>query len=1201
MGSSRILCAVLLSILLCICNVIGQLTPRQRAEAVVADMSLDEKILFVHGTDRTSPYIGNIFGNVRLNLSSINLLDGPQGVGNGVRSITAFPSALNVASTFDTDLMYRFAEAMAIEHKIKGTNVLLGPMVNIARVPTGGRNFESFGEDPYLASILTSASVRGIQSQPMIACVKHFANNNQEYHRTTQSSNVDERTQWEIYYPAFQAGVEAGTGSVMCSYNKVNNDWACENQLIIDRDLKGRMGFKGFVVSDWRASFGTVKGANAGLDMQMPNSDKFGSALISAVNGTGQVPLSRVDDMVARILAAMYAAGQLDYPRPTGSLTAIAQSPAHNNLARTLAEASCVLLKNDGGILPLSSTMRRIAVFGDAASRTVVSVGGGSGNVIMPYNVAPLAGIRNKVTTATNVTYTTTADVGNTTLLLASSADVAIVFVSTNAAEGVDRSDLSFSPAQENMIKAVAAVQPNTIVVMQCPGAVVLPWANQVRAVISAFLLGQENGNAIANVLFGLVNPSGRLAVTFPLNENQTPIANSPSQYPGVSDQVTYSEGLLVGYRWYDAMGQTPSFPFGHGLSYTQFEYSNIVVVINPSPLQIQVSVQIHNLGPRSGAEVAQLYLTYPDTAGEPPKSLRGVKKVTLSPGATAIVSFDVLKERDLSIWDAINTHDWLLIKGEYAFHIGASSRDLRLHRSFSLDGSDFPTPSPTLSFYIVQQKAYALGISRVIDGGTSTGTVAVLANINNVKGRVWKLTSAGELRSVYDDGMCLDIKGGVTNGALVGLWTCTGNPNQKWNVSSSEWGTIKPAGYSDLCLDSKSAGTAEGTQLDIWTCSNLPHQIWNLMSLASAGPVTASATTTTFTAASTTAPTSSTTATAAGASTITSATQTTVGTSSATLSSSASSSASTAALSSTVSSSSRTTSTSTSSRLSTSSVSSSSTRSGTTSSSSLTSLATTSARHDTSSSSRPSTSATSTATSSIAGSSSLLTSTSTSLDTSTSTRSSSSTSTSASPASPSSSFTSIATSRASSSLSTTTTMSTPSTAFTTTSISTTSTLSSMPAVSLDSATTSLTSTSSVSTTYPSSSTLSSLTTTSTASPSTTAVSSASTSMSSSSGSSASSSTPTTSSVNNASTTTTSTSGVTTRASSTTLSSSTSNSILSTSLMSSTTSGNATTSQATTSSSRGTTTNIVSGAPAVYGWSSGTTLTLVLVCIILVQ
>lgn len=643
-------------------------------------MSLDDKLTMVRGW--TGDYAGTIIANSTLNIPALHLQDGPQGVGDGAKNVTAWPSALTVVATWDLDLMYQFGAAMGAEQRLKGSNIMLGPMINIARIPTGGRNFESFGEDPYLTSQMVAQSVTGIQSNHIMACAKHYVDNNQEFNRTTVSENVPQRAQWEIYYPGFKAAVDAGVVSIMCSYNRINNTYACENNQTLNTDLKTRMGYQYFVMSDWGATHSTVQAANSGLDMQMPDDSFFGEPLAEAI-AAGNVTVERLDDMVTRILLSMYTVGIFDYPE-TGNLSTPAMSVDHNILARQLAEAANVLVKNDNGFLPVdTSKVTTIAVIGDDASTNAIAVGCGSGNVVLPYLVSPLQGIQNVLAELgidnVQVTYAPSEPLDQA-VSAAQSADIAIVFVGTYSCEGSDRANLSLPNGQDDLVSSVAQAQPNTAVVVNTPGAILMPWLDQVQSVLVTFLPGQEDGNAAAAALFGQVNPSGKLPVTFPASDDQVP-ANTTTQYPGIDNEANYSEGILVGYRWYDALGLEPLFPFGHGLSYTTFNYSNLVITSNPSG-SVLVLASVTNNGTVEGAEVVQFYLGFPSSAGEPPKVLRGFQKVLLAPGQTIVVGFE-LNSQDRAIWD-VTQNDWSVISGTFDVYVGSSSRDIRLAGQFN-------------------------------------------------------------------------------------------------------------------------------------------------------------------------------------------------------------------------------------------------------------------------------------------------------------------------------------------------------------------------------------------------------------------------------------------------------------------------------------------------------------------------------------
>ena len=509
-----------------------------------------------------------------------------------------------------------------------------------------------------------------------MATAKHYVNNEQESNRTEVSANLDERTAWELYYQPFIAAIEAGVGSMMCSYNKIGDIWACENNNTLNKALKERMGFTGFVMSDWGAVHSTEDSANHGLDMEMPDDKYFGDALKKAVQ-TGAVPQSRIDDMVYRILLSMFSVGIFDRPQG-GNFTANVTSDTHYTLARQVGASSAILLKNNWQVLPLDANeITTIAILGDAGDLKPVVGGQGSGQVPVAHIVSPLEGIRARLAnTNIKVVYAPTSPLDQA-VAAAKGADVALVFSGVTSTEGIDRSTLSLPEADNALIQAVAAANPKTAAIITSPGAILLPWSDSVPAIIASLLPGQEFGHAIGDVLFGDVNPSGRLPVTFPNVDNE--VKFTEIQYPGINNEGNYTEGLLIGYRWYDAYNVTPRFAFGHGLSYTTFQYSLVAAT------STTIIAKITNVGSVAGNEVVQLYLSYPQAAQEPPKVLRRIKKVFIQPGQSAEVIF-ILKQQDLQIWDS-NAHDWTVVPGDYKLLVGASSRDIRLTHSFKVNG----------------------------------------------------------------------------------------------------------------------------------------------------------------------------------------------------------------------------------------------------------------------------------------------------------------------------------------------------------------------------------------------------------------------------------------------------------------------------------------------------------------------------------
>lgn len=627
-------------------------------------------------------YTGNIPANERLGIPALNMQDGPQGFRTsqdtgGFGTSTAWPSALTIASSWDPDLVYRWATAMASEFKQKGANMALAPGLGIARVPTAGRNFEYLcGEDPTLGAVLAKSSVKGFQDHGIIANAKHFVNNEIEEKRMTVSANVDERVRFELYYPPFEAAIEAGVASVMCAYNRINDVYACQNNDTLTH-LRKDLGFDGWVVSDWEATKSTSASLHAGMDQEMPFGMFYNAKVLEAKLKSGEISEQEIDLSVTRILSAMTRVGLFD-GRPAGDPQANVTSEEHNALAREIAAKSTVLLTNNG-ILPLSrdSLGECIAVIGDEETVS----GGGSGYVSPPYVVTHQVGLRNALKdTSVQVLYASGKDL-DAAVALAAQCSTALVLVSTNSCEGSDRETLSLGEDQDKLIESVASANARTIVNVITPGAVLMPWSSKASAILVSWMPGQEAGNALADILFGLVNPSARLPVTIPNKDNE--VGFTPEQYPGVGSPMPdaiYSEELLIGYRWYEASNVTPLFAFGHGLSYTSFKYREMEVrreeMSRDDQVRVVVTAIVQNTGDRAGEEVVQLYLRYPEEAGEPPKQLRAFQKIHLEKGESAEVEFR-LTARHMSIWDS-NLHQWREVPGEFTYMIGPSSADIR-------------------------------------------------------------------------------------------------------------------------------------------------------------------------------------------------------------------------------------------------------------------------------------------------------------------------------------------------------------------------------------------------------------------------------------------------------------------------------------------------------------------------------------------
>jgi beta-glucosidase len=651
----------------------------RRARDIVRQMTLDEKIEELHGI-RDETHYRYVPGVPRLGIPPFQITNGPAGAGPGGKQpqakATALPSPIAVAASWDRGVARRYGEIAASEAKDLGNVLLEAPTINIARVPQNGRTFEGYGEDPYLTGQISLNNIVGIQSQGVMANVKHYDANNQETERFTINEEIDERTLREIYLPAFEASVrEAHSASIMCAYPRVNGTFSCENVPLLQDILEREWKFSGFVLSDFGAVHSTVPSAMSGLDLEMPTGKYWGDALKAAVL-SGQVPVSVIDDKLVRRFRTMMEFGVFDHAPVPKAIPAEADGAD----SRELAAQGMVLLKNERGILPLSPKgLKSIALIGPFAAKAVTG-GGGSSHVDPLYTVDPLSGIRNHAG-GVDVQFADGSDPARAKAL-AQASDVAIVMVGEIDTEGRDH-PLALEAGQNELVDAVAAANPRTIVVLKTGSAVLMPWAAHVPAILEAWYPGEEDGRAVADVLFGEVNPSGKLPITFPARLEDLP-ANSAEQYPGVGGVVRYSEGVFVGYRHYDQMNLTPTFPFGYGLSYTSFAYRDLETpsgTINPDRHPVTISVEITNTGRVKGAEVVELYVGMPSSpVPQPPKQLKGFQKVTLKPKESTHVRFD-LNAQSFSYWD-VESHHWQVAPGTYKIMVGSSSRDIRLERA---------------------------------------------------------------------------------------------------------------------------------------------------------------------------------------------------------------------------------------------------------------------------------------------------------------------------------------------------------------------------------------------------------------------------------------------------------------------------------------------------------------------------------------
>ena len=655
----------------------------QRARKIVQQMTLDEKVEQLHGI-RDEHHYRYVPGITRLGIPPFQITNGPAGAGPGgvtktvpQAKATALSSPISLAATWDVKLAHEYGEIVGVESLDLGNALVEAPTINIVRVPQNGRTFEGYGEDPYLAGEISVANIEGIQSQGEIANVKHYVANNQETDRFVINEEIDERTLREIYLPGFEASVVKGhSASVMCAYPHINGIFSCENGLLMNDILKKEWGFSGFITSDFGAVHSTVPSALAGLDLEMPTGKYFGDDLKKAVE-TGQVAMSVIDDKLVRRFRTMMQFGIFDHPPAPKPI------PGKEDGARSreIAAAGMVLLKNNGGILPLSaSAIRTIALIGPMATHVVT--GGGSSHVIPLYSVDPVVGLENIGANEVKVSFADGANIKEA-VAQARAADVAIVMVGEVDTEGRDH-PLELADTQDQLVEAVAAANPKTIVVLKTGSAVFMPWLTKVQAVLEAWYPGEEDGNAVADVLFGRVNPSGKLPLTFPKRLEDLP-ANTPEQYPGDNGVAHYSEGVFVGYRHFDQAKIEPLFPFGFGLSYTTFSYSGLKIASDAhSPQRYTIEFDVANSGKVAGAEVAQLYLGLPSTdVPEPPLQLKGFSKVFLKPGGKATVRMS-LDASSFSYWE-VNHHGWRVLSGNCAVMIGASSRDIRLRGRIEL------------------------------------------------------------------------------------------------------------------------------------------------------------------------------------------------------------------------------------------------------------------------------------------------------------------------------------------------------------------------------------------------------------------------------------------------------------------------------------------------------------------------------------
>jgi len=703
-----------------------RLSPDQRADLVIQKMTLDEKLTMLHGQGMPMGQVdpnsnggaGYVLGVRRLGIPTIQMADSAYGVtrsaANG-RYGTALPSDLGAASGWDPETAYEYGALIGRELRAQGYSMSLGGGVNLTREPRNGRTFEYQGEDPLLAGTLAGNLMRGVQAQHVIGDIKHYALNDQESGRFGVNALIDKRSMRETDLLAFEIALNiSNAGGVMCSYNRLNGDYACENKYLLTDVLKKDFGFKGFVVSDWGATHSAAKAATAGLDQEQPDQYFYGEALKKAVE-SGEVPMANIDEHVHRILRTEFANGIIDDP----VTTSVVDVDRSMELAERIAGQSIVLLKNDHDILPLDPAKKQtIAVIGGHADVGVLCGGGSAqvdppgGSPVAPPPVgpdpfdalirpawlpgAPLKAIEEKFSQA-QVKFDSGEKL-ESAVALAKNADVVVVFGYQWEAEFKDLKTLDLAKEQNELIERVAAANPRTVVVLETGGPVTMPWSSKTGAIVEAWYPGIRGAKALASILAGTVNPTAKLAITFPLSDADLPhpqipqpsaeyahalnegglpqfMANMAKGMPSFS--ASYDEKLKVGYKWYDAEHKPVLFPFGYGLSYTTYAYSGLKV---QNGSDVTVTFTVRNNGARAGAEIAQVYASLPTSAGEPPRRLVGWAKVKLAAGESQVVNV-VVDHKRLSIFDE-KGDDWELIPGQYVLLVGGSSRNLPLKQT---------------------------------------------------------------------------------------------------------------------------------------------------------------------------------------------------------------------------------------------------------------------------------------------------------------------------------------------------------------------------------------------------------------------------------------------------------------------------------------------------------------------------------------
>lgn len=689
--------------------------PRDRAEALVEAMTLEQKIAQLHGVMKTYNIAEltlddqieihrHVAAVEDLGIPRFRVTNGPVGVGMGDGTpsppATCLPMTIGLAAGFDPALARDYGEIIGSESATLGQHVLEGPGVCLHRAPIAGRNFEYLSEDPYLSGVLAVEIAKAIQEHDVIAMAKHYVLNDTEHERFRTNVEIDEHVLRELYLLPFEMLVkDADIAAFMSAYNRVRGVYATEYRYTLTDILRHEWGFEGYVQSDFWSCRSAAPSINAGLDLEMPDAKWLNSDNVKGALSDTSLEIETVDRALVRRYMQMFRFGQFDRPYVRGEIDA----RAHGAVSRRIGTEIAVLLKNDGGLLPLAPDVGSVVIIGQSTYvDDACQGGGGSSRVIPLYTVPPLDGMQDVLAglggSATVTKVTVADDLSNLeeARLAAAEADVVVLMVGLMATEGADQADMNMLNEQNRLVAEIGPVNPRTVVVLKDGNPVLMPWIDAVPAVLETWNQGAEDGHAVADLLFGVANPSGKLPTTYPRSEDDTLYAGRPERYPGTDEGdgypvMRYSEGLEMGYRWYQAQSIAPAFPFGYGLSYTTFDLAVVSVDAGDrqgaSPVTVRATVT--NTGERTGAEVVQVYLGFPESAHQPPKRLVGFQKVKVEPGATTPLEMTVdpnATSHPLSVWSR-GDHAFVTVPGEHTVYVGTSSEDTPFSQTFTVAG----------------------------------------------------------------------------------------------------------------------------------------------------------------------------------------------------------------------------------------------------------------------------------------------------------------------------------------------------------------------------------------------------------------------------------------------------------------------------------------------------------------------------------